>query len=266
MSEYLLELQNISKSLTDERGVLIHLLENIPLNIEKQDNDGAIYSIIAPRCSGKTTLLKIISGVENQTSGIKKFDGKEYTSADGSIIYISQNSLSFPWLNVKDNICFPVLEKNKSVNENHISKIINDVGLAGYNNHFPDEKSFGFRFRIALARALTTNPKIILLDDTFNSMKYETKTEIYSLLKIICKNYHTVFILTTSDPIEALILSKTVFLMSKFKGTIFDKIEIELGNSAYISPLNDKSFIDLLNRVELKLRKQNSDDFTTISL
>jgi ABC-type nitrate/sulfonate/bicarbonate transport system ATPase subunit len=117
-----------------------------------------------------------------------------------------------------------------------------------------------------LARALSVNPQIILLDDPFRQMNPETKEEIYSLLKNICNNYQTVFILATTNLIEAIILSKWLFLMTNDTGTIFDKIACELGNSTLYSPLKDQKFLELLNRVEFKLRERNINDMIAHSV
>jgi ABC-type nitrate/sulfonate/bicarbonate transport system ATPase subunit len=169
-------------------------------------------------------------------------------------------------MNVEQNIKFALSNSEKSSGKTEIKKIINDVELTGYEEHFSDSKSLGFRFRTALARAVSINPKIILLDDPFKRMNSETKEEIFSLLQNICKNYHVVFILATTNLIEAIILSKMLFLLSSDTGTIFDKLEIELGNSTLHSPLKDEKFLELLNRVELKLRERNITDMITHSV
>ena len=266
MSSSLLELKNISKTFNEKSGAAHSVLNDVNLEIDSPGEKGFIVSIISAVDAGKSTLLKIISGLENQSSGSKYLTGSEYNQADGSIVYIPENPSSFPWMSVKENILFAIKGKDKSVDENVINKIINDVELTGYEEHFPDDKSSGFRFRISLARALVINPKIVLLDDPFKIMSNETKGEIYSLLLHICNNYRTVFILATTNVIESLILSKTLFLMNKHTGTIFDKMESELGNSTISTPLKDQKFIELLNRVELKLREQNITDTITHSV
>ncbi len=266
MSSSLLELINISKDYTGSSGSHKHVLSEINITLKNVVTEGYVASIIGPVNSGKSTLLKIISGIEHQTSGVKRIFGKEYNIADGSIVYIPENPSSLPWLNVRENIEFVLNQKKINIDKTFVKKIINDVELTGYENHLPDDKSLGFRFRISLSRALAVSPKIILLDEPFIRMSTETKSEIFSLLKNICKNYHVVFILATINIIDSIILSKILFLLSKDTGTIFDKMEVELGNSTLHSPFKDEKFLDLLNRVELKLREKNISETITFSV
>lgn len=266
MSSSLLELINISKDYIGSSGSHKQVLSEINITLKNVVTEGYIASIIGPVNSGKSTLLKIISGIEPQTSGIKKLSGDEYNNTDGTIVYIPENPSSLPWLNVKENIEFILKHKRLNKDDEHIKKILRDVELTGYENHFPNDTSYGFRFRIALARALIIQPKIILLDEPFIRMSSGTKTEIFALLKSICKNYQIVIILATINIVESLILSKILFLLSKDMGTIFDKIDIEMGISTFRSPFKDKMFIDLLNRVELKLREKNISETITFSV
>lgn len=266
MSSLLLELKNISKTFNEESGAAHSVLNDVNIQIELPGEKGFIVSIISSIGAGKSTLLKIISGIENQSSGSKFLIGNEYHKSDGSIVYIPENPSSFPWMSVRENVLFGLRNRGNSFDEKEVKKIINDVELTGYEDHYPDDKSLGFRFRMSLARALAIQPKIILLDDPFKRMSSDTKGEIYSLLLHIRNNYRTVFILATTNLIEAIVLSKMLFLMDKDIGTIFDKIEHELGNSTFYSPLKDQKFIELLNRVELKLRKKNITDTITHSV
>lgn len=266
MSSALLELINISKDYEGSSGSHHNVLSDINLKLYETSNEGYIVTLIGRVNSGRSTLLKIISGIESQTSGTKKILGEEYNSADGRIIYIPEKPSSLPWLNVRENIEFVLEQKKITIDKTIVEKIINDVELTGYENHLPDDKSPGFRFRISLARALAVNPKIILLDEPFLRMSTETKSEIFSLLKSVCKNYQVAFILATINIIDSFILSKILFLLSRDTGTIFDKMDVELGNSTLHSPLKDEKFLDLLNRVELKLREKNINETITFSV
>ena len=147
------EVNSLSKDYTDSSGFTVHLLEGISFEIEK----GSITSLLAPTGAGKSSLLRILSGLDTQTTGTVKVN-----SENKKIVYIPSAPSSFPWYSVKENLSLV------SNDENKINSVIKDVGLEGYENHFPDNNSLGFRFRISLARALAAGADIIILDEPFN--------------------------------------------------------------------------------------------------
>ena len=210
----MIEIKNISKEYSSEIGSKKMVLKNISFNIQ----DGKITSLLAPTGSGKSALLKIFSGLEKQSSGeIVNQSGKK-------ILIIPSNASSFPWLNVYDNVKYG-LDKFEL---NEIYKIISFVGLEGYESFYPANNSLGFRFRIALARALAHNPSVILLDEPFNKMEIETKQEIYSLVREVNKQKRTTFLLATTNLTEALFLSDKIFLMKNNPAEIISEFDIDL--------------------------------------
>ena len=220
-----LEIQNVTKYFPGEAGSKLLVLDNINLTNDFKQNKGSIVSILAPFASGKSTLLKIIAAIETPSEGKIILNGRQYDKPDGQIVYIPEKPSSYPWLNVKQNIIFAsAAAKN---NKSDIHKLISAVGLTGYEEHYPHEKSTGFRFRIALARALAVNPVLVLLDDPFKKLTGETKKEIYSLVKKICSDLKINFLLSTTNVTESIILSDKVYLMKSRPGKIFKEIEIE---------------------------------------
>ena len=147
-------------------GARKHVLENIDFSIIQNPEAGQIISILAPYGSGKSTLLRIIGGIENPSAGEVLLNNVNYKTSAQKIIYLSEEPSSFPWLNVRHNLMFASEINSNNGIEKNINNIISLVGLNGYENHFPDNASIGFRFRISLARALIINPKFILIDDS----------------------------------------------------------------------------------------------------
>ena len=233
----MIEVKNITKEFTDELGMKRVLFNDISFIIP----DEKITAIIAPVCSDKSTLLKIISGLENPSGG------SIVNSSAGSIIYIPSLPSSFPWLNVEQNV---MVGKKPNPNIN-VGTFINLVGLEGYEKYRPHNSSTGFRFRISLARALAQNPSLIVLDDLFKSMEIESRKELYLLVKEINKTLKTSFLIATSDTSEAIYLSDIIILMKKDPVEI---IPIQISNF----PLSgnwkfDKSdeFLKIKNQIEL---------------
>lgn len=225
--ENLLDIKNLSKSYFKETGMKQIVLENINLQIKSNETDGTFFSILAPFGSGKTTLLKNISGIESFEGEIW-LNGKRIKNPTAEIIYIPEKSSSFPWLDVKQNIQLPSKLNKKSANEFNfdVNELIKLVGLNGYENFYASSLGSGFRLRIAIARALSFNPKFILLDDVFKNLDGETRLELILMLKDLTKTKSTTFILATTNISDAILLSQKIFLMKKNPGQIIKEISI----------------------------------------
>lgn len=234
MDDKYLNIKNISKSYTDRVGFKINLLENISFNIDSKE----FTTILAPIGSGKTSLLKILAGLLKPTSG-------DINTSISKKTFIPSLPSSFPWLNVKDNILF-----NTTLGKDKIEEIIDIVGLRGYEEHFPHNKSEGFRFRISLGRALAYEPEIIILDEPFNNLNSETRKEIYLLVRSVYERYEIPFLLGTTNITEAIYLSDKIHLMKKNPGQIFDSIENLLGKERKLDLIESSNFISKRTKIE----------------
>lgn len=234
MADTKFTVNNISKKYTDKVGYSINLLNNISFSIK----NSSFVSILAPVGSGKTSLLKILSDLDQPTSG-------SIESNLSKRIFIPSSPSSFPWLSVVDNIRF-----NSKLTESEIQEIINKVGLIGYEDHFPNNKSEGFRFRISLGRALANKPEIIIIDQPFSNLNTSTRTEIYSLIRNIYLEYSIPFILGTTNITEAILLSDKIYLMKKNPGEIIDNIEINLPKQRNAEIIESDEFITIRSNIE----------------
>ena len=196
MAQKTIIIESLSKNYSDISGYTIQLFEDISFNIEA----GKITTLLSPNGSGKSTLLKIIAGVEE---GIFEANGKR--------IYIPTKPSSFPWLSVSGNIIF----NNKSISSEKLTEIINFVGLEGYEDHFPNNNSIGFRFRISLARAIINNPELILIDESISALPQKRKLEIYTLLRKVTSEKGIPVLYSTSKVSEAIRLSDKIILLSQ---------------------------------------------------
>jgi NitT/TauT family transport system ATP-binding protein len=235
----LLEISDISKIFSDEYGTKRKVLENITFAIPV--STPKLTSIIAPFRAGKSTILKIIAGIESPTKGEVILKKEKYLRPNGKIVLIPEESASLPWLNVRKNI--ELVYRLETCRKNNGSYDINDlialVGLSGYENHYPNNSSFGFRFRINLARALLLNPIVLLLDDCFRKMDAATREEIYNLLEFVSKKVDAHFLFTTTNIIEAIRLSGRILLMSRAPGRIYKEISV---TDEHITDYNDSRF------------------------
>jgi ABC-type nitrate/sulfonate/bicarbonate transport system ATPase subunit len=207
----LLEVKNISKYFIKPGGSKLTVFENLSFTLSEGQN---ITSILLPFGGGKSTLLRLISGLDKNYEGEILLNGKKNKSI---LPFIPEKPSSFPWYNVIGNInlSLSILGKEKKLLKNEVQEIIELVGLTGYEKHYPNNKSYGFRFRISLARALVISPLIILLDDSFKLMDSETRNEIYELIVNIAAKKNIFFLLASSNITEAATLSDKILLFNR---------------------------------------------------
>ena len=244
-----IEVKNISFSFQSAGRVSRKILEDVSFLIEEK----SITILLAPNDSGKSTLLKIISGLLKVSSGS--------IEADDKIIFIPEEPSSFPWLNVAENIKFA----SPNISQNDLEELAALVGLEGYTDHLPHNTSYGFRFRISLARALSVNPNLIVIDDAFKIMEGETREECYQLIKEINKKRGTAFLIGTANISEAIFISNKILLMSKKPAAIVETITDELPFGNDLNEFESQPFSELRIKIEKSLKEihqQRMSNFT----
>lgn len=198
-----LEMKNVSKTFYTEIGAL-DVLENITFNL----NEGEIIAIVGPSGSGKSTLLNIISKL------IEPTEGEIYV--DGEIGYMFQRDHLFNWRTAWKNIMLG-LEIKKEKNQENIDKtkeLLTKYGLIDFINSYPQELSGGMRQRIALIRTLATNPQVLLLDEPFSALDYQTRINVSEDIFKMIKDSNVSAILVTHDISEAIAMADRVIVLS----------------------------------------------------
>lgn len=234
MSETILTCKNISKRYTDSVGYTINLLKDVTIEIKESE----FISILAPKGSGKSSLLKILADLEPQTEGVIE-------TAISKRIFIPSLPSSFPWLNVIENISY-----NSTYDKAKINEIINLVGLKGYEYHFPHNKSEGFRIRISLGRAIANNPGMLIIDEPFNNLNTETRTEVYQLFRDVQLKMNIPFVLGTTNLTEAIYLSDRIILMKKNPGEVVEIVDLDIPKQREIKMIESGKFISTRNKIE----------------
>ena len=242
------------------------ILENFNYVIKK----GKFTSIIGPSGSGKTSLLKLIAGLNKCDSGQIKFENKSTEDLNKHITLVQQNISLMPWLNVRQNIQFGKLNKNKSF----VDKLINDIGLKGFAEYYPHQLSGGLAQRAVIARAILFEPKLLLLDEPFAALDNLSREMIsIELVSQIKKKLMTVIMVTHSIE-EAALLSDEVlvtgitpisivkkFIPPKNKGGLtWQKLGLRksLENNdfrAYIKLIRDASYQVLKRKLDFEKQK-----------
>lgn len=222
-------------------------LRNLTFSIKK----GEFVSIVGPSGCGKTTILSLIAGLLEPTSGEILLDGEKVKGAN--IGYMFQRDQLFEWRNIYKNILLGLEIKNKKQNEQdeeYIDSLLKKYGLYDFKTKHPSELSGGMRQRVALIRTLAVKPKLLLLDEPFSALDFQTRLDVCDDVKSIIKEEKQTAILVTHDISEAISLSDRVFILTKRPATLH-KVEI-MNFAKDLTPLkrrDDKNFASHFNSI-----------------
>ena len=199
-----LKLKNVSKKYQAKNGE-IEALRDISFSVE----EGEFISIIGPSGCGKSTLLSIIAGLEPKTSG--------EIEIDGGIGYMLQKDSLLEWRNIYDNVVFglEIGHKKTKENEEYVKQLLIKYGLYDFKDKYPNQLSGGMRQRVALIRTLAIKPKILLLDEAFSALDYQTRIMVTNDIFKILKNENMTAVIVTHDISEAISMSDRVIVLSK---------------------------------------------------
>ncbi len=232
--EKILEVKNISKKYQNQSGEVI-ALENVNFRVNK----GEFVSIIGPSGCGKSTLLSIIAGLEEKTTGEIYIEGEKTTGISNKIGYMLQRDCLLEWRDILSNTMFGLEIKNNKNDESkkYVEELLKKYNLYEFKDKYPSELSGGMRQRVALIRTLAIKPKILLLDEAFSALDYQTRIMVTDDIYNILRKENITAIMVTHDISEAISMSDRVLVLSKRPGTIRDihKIDFEIENR---TPLN----------------------------
>jgi len=196
----------------------IHALENINFTV----SEGEFVCIVGPSGCGKSTLLSLISGLLTPTSGNIFLHGEKITGPSRKTGYMLQKDHLFEWRTILKNILLGV-EIQKALTPEIKEKAImflETYGLFEFRNKYPDQLSGGMRQRAALIRTLVTDPQILLLDEAFSALDYQTRLAVSDDIYKIIKKEKKTAILVTHDIAEAISMADRVLVLSHRPGTI----------------------------------------------
>lgn len=191
--------------------------------------EGEFLALLGPSGCGKSTLLSIISGIMKQTEGNVRIDGRDIRESEKEIGYMLQQDYLFPWKTILENVLIgPTINKKKQTEDlrQQASRLLKEVGLPQVENKYPGELSGGMRQRAALVRTLITEPKILLLDEPFSALDFQTKLNLEDLVSNLLKMYRKTAILVTHDIGEAIAMSDRIIMMDANPGRIAKIYEV----------------------------------------
>ena len=230
----ILEVKNISKKYQNKTGETI-ALQNVNFTI----NRGEFVSIIGPSGCGKSTLLSVIAGLEEKSSGEIYIENNKVDEMSLEVGYMLQKDCLLEWRTILNNTLFGLEVEGKKTKENigYVEDLLKKYSLYEFKDKYPSELSGGMRQRVALIRTLATKPKILLLDEAFSALDYQTRIMVTNDIYSILRKEKITALIVTHDISEAISMSDRVFVLSKRPGTIksIHKIDFEIDGR---TPLN----------------------------
>jgi NitT/TauT family transport system ATP-binding protein len=236
----IVEFKNVSKSFVTSVE-LTKVLEDVSFNIKK----GQIVSIVGPSGCGKSTILNIIAGLENVDEG--------EVNILGNIGYMFQKDNLMSWRNVYENITIglEIQRKMNLENKTYIDDLLNKYELNEFKYFYPKQLSGGMKQRVAIIRTLALNPDLLLLDEPFSALDYQTKLTVQEDIYKIIKNEQKTTILVTHDITEAIAMSDVVIVLSYRPAHIKEIINIDFNdiNRTPLSARNHPHFQAYFNNI-----------------
>ena len=222
-----IECQNISKIFIQKGKQRVHVLENISLDVK----DNEFLVILGPGQSGKSTLLRIIAGLETPSEGSVRLDGTDIAGPGPDRGLVFQNYMLFAWKTVMGNV--ELGPKLNGVAKRERRKIaqhyIDLVGLHGFENHYPHQLSGGMKQRVGIARAYANNPKVMLLDEPFGQLDAQTRYFMEKETARIWETEKRTVLFVTNNIDEAIFLGdRIVCLRGKLPGRVHHAYDVHL--------------------------------------
>jgi len=236
----------------------VHALSDVSLDIQK----GEFVSLIGPSGCGKTTLLRVIADLEQPSEGAISVNGMSPHKArlKRAYGYVFQAPALYPWRTIGKNIALPleIMGYSKAEREERVRKGLDLVKLTGFEKKFPWQLSGGMQQRASIARALSFDPDLLLMDEPFGALDEIVRDKLNEqLLRLWEKTQKTVVFVTHSIP-EAVFLSTKIVVMSPRPGKIHDVITCDFPRDRTLDIRETPEFINVANRVRQGLREGHS--------
>ena len=240
-----------------EGGSSVTALRDVNLEVRESE----FVMIVGPSGCGKTTLINIIGGLDRQTSGEVLLDGKPIDGPGADRGMVFQGYSLFPWLTVRKNVEFGLRMKNVPPKEREEAamRYIQLVGLEGFEDALPKQRSGGMKQRVAIARTLANEPEVLLMDEPFGALDAQTRVVMQELLAGIRRRTSATILFITHDIDEAVLLGDRVYVMSRRPGTVRDVLDVEIPGERGHNSLVLPEFLEVKKRIMDMLWKESSD-------
>lgn len=223
-------------------------------------NDGEFISIIGASGCGKSTIFRLINGLEKPDNGKIFIDERPIEQQKNYSSYMPQRDLLFPWRTIEKNICIPMEIQNKNKKEMHekATAMLDEVGLLSYKNKYPRDLSGGMRQRASFARTLLAGAGLLLLDEPFSALDSLTRIGLQEWLLQEWEKHKKTILFVTHDVEEAIFLSQKIFVITDRPITHFEEYIIPLDYPRNRADLKREDIVLLREELIKKLRQEEA--------
>ncbi|MHC5718018.1 MAG: ABC transporter ATP-binding protein [Nostoc sp.] len=257
-----LEVANLHKQFQTRNGIIV-ALKDINIHIK----EGEFVCAVGASGSGKTTLLRLIAGLDTLTAGEIRVDGVKVTGPGADRGMVFQNYSLYPWMTVADNIGFGLKLRGvaKLKRQQQVSYYLDVVGLTQFAKALPKELSGGMQQRVAIARVLVSEPKILLMDEPFGALDAQTKEMMQQFLLELWRNTGTTIFMITHDVEEAVFVSQRIYILTSHPGSIKTELTIDLPIERTYQIKINSNFKEYKETVLELMRFENGKDVFTLA-
>jgi len=253
----ILELKNLTFSYHSKEGET-KVLDNVIVRVEKGDFVG----LVGPSGCGKTTILNLLAGIMQPSCGNILLDGRDIRESLDKVALMPQRDQLFEWRNIERNIMLghEVRHINTKKNREMALSLLKKYGLGDFAGMHPSQLSGGMRQRAALIRTLVTQPEILLLDEPFSALDFQTRLNVCDDVYKIIKQEEKTAVLVSHDISECISLCDKIIVLSARPSRVKDEIDIEIDKS--LTPLKrreDKLFPKYFERIWMLLEEKKND-------
>ena len=247
----MLEFKNVSFRYPEDP---YSMMENLSFSVE----DREFIAIIGASGCGKSTIFRLINGLEKPSAGEILVDGRPISSLKQYSAFMPQKDLLFPWRSIEKNICLPMeLQKiPKEEQEKRCKEVLGQVGLLDYMKKYPKDLSGGMKQRVAFARTLLSGAEMLLLDEPFSALDYLTRVEMQEWLTHQWETTHKTTLFITHDVEEAIFLSQSIYIIQASRPfSSMERVEVPLSYPRDRSVLKRPEILELKEMLINKLRR-----------
>ena len=265
--------RSVSRTFISADGGKVDALENINFEIadaySREGRDvGEFRVLLGPSGCGKSTLLRLIAGLDHADAGEVLVNDQPVHGPGKDRGMVFQKYTSFPWLTVADNIAYGMKINGvpEAKRKETVAQLVQDVGLSGFENAYPDTLSGGMQQRVAIARTLALRPAVILMDEPFGALDAQTRSEMQQLLLKVWDESASTIVFVTHDVEEAVYLADRIFVMSAHPGTIVEDVQVPFERPRELGLKERNEFHELQNYVLGRLRRAPGNGQVRVSV
>ncbi|MDX2009251.1 MAG: ABC transporter ATP-binding protein [Myxococcaceae bacterium] len=228
-----LELRNLSMSYTDRKGRTVHAVDDVSLSVANKPGTGELAVFLGPSGCGKSTILKAVAGLLAPDFGDVLIDGQPVSGTGRDRGMVFQSYTSFAWRTVRQNVEYGLELQGMAADERKARslKLIEQVGLKDFADALPRQLSGGMKQRVAIARTLANEPKVILMDEPFGALDPQTRWGMQSLILDVLRRQDNTVLFVTHDVSEAVYLADVIFVLSHRPAKVLHRLEVPFFSS-----------------------------------